>query len=708
MTFLFAPSHLFHGFGRAGLFASAVVAALSPGLSLAEGLGWRLPDLAKAAAEDAPAVPSAGWALPAASKSVPNAMGKHREVPVDRPVKRLFTAATVVITGFSGHAYGRPVLPQDQRAAARLNPDYQVIDLDGAVVTLSDIEGFGHAMNGDEVTRLADDALYARQIGQVFGAVLDDETAPNLYLSATSAFGLQIVGPDTDGDTLPDRLTTGDKTAVWMKGQWGYDPLSGPGTIWRVDGMTGQVAIFANLTHEGRENSGAALGNLAFDAAHDQLFASDLSTGLISRLDLRGTVVETFDHGVAARPAMGLAAEPYDSSVRADITELAFDSLDPATWGLAPDARRVWGLTVAEGRLFYAVAAGIDARPEVWSVGLDRQTGAFAKDPRWELTLADALPGHEISDIGFAADGAMVLAQRGPRGPKYDFTEWAGVGEAEVIRYSREAPKDDPLTPSVWFGGPETYAIGFAGKGANSTGGIAFGPAYDADGFLDFTQCRGTLWATGESLRDAPDLAKNLMPGGQMPVAGVFAQPVSMTRGDNSPPWFSYAHDRDGVYPDRVQQAFVGDVVVLGCDGAQLAASGGGTGGKGGDWTACAKDPKACKPKPKACASNAVSLACDKTTGTYVATIDQKPLFKSPFDRIKATDPSGKISSLPVERALKGKIDLPLAGLGAGQVGQIKLCSFDSAAMSAGLPSDCCNSTVEFKLPAKACVKEIQ
>lgn len=688
--------------------AFVVGASSAPGFS--DALGWRLP------VRDEPApLPEVGggWVLPVSGTAVPDAMGRRISRPANRPVKRLFDGASAVLTGFSGHSYGRPVLPEDQRAAARLNPDYQVIDLDGAVVDLTEIEGYGHAMNGDEVTRPVYDRLFARQIGQVFGVVIDNDLHPNLYVSATSAFGLQFVGPDTDADTLPDRLTKGDTGARWMAGQWGDDPQAGPGTIWRVDGLTGQIAVFANLTHEGRENPGAALGNLAYDAHHKQLFASDLATGLISRLDARGQVREAFDHGATARPAEGLEAVDFNASGRVEITDTAFDALDPATWGFAPDARRVWGLTVAEGRLFYAVASGVQNRPEVWSVGIDRKTGAFADDPRWELTLADALPGYEVSDIGFAADGAMVLAQRGPRAPKYDFTEMAEVGQAEVVRYVREAPEDDPDTASVWVAVPLTYAVGFADRGANATGGLAFGPAYDAEGFLDYTQCRSTLWTTGENLRHSnlPELARDLMPGGQLRVDGVQAQPIGVWRDLNTPPWVSYAHDRDGTYPEKPQVGFTGDVAVLGCDAAQSLASadgGGGSGAGGGDWLSCALDPKACKPRVKACVKTAVTLRCDGKTGTYVADIGAVPLHKTSLDRVKLTDPSGKITSLPAQSQLPGNLSVPLTGLASSQIGQIALCSYDAKAAATGKPYDCCNSTVEFKLPAKACVKDIQ
>ena len=39
-----------------------------------------------------------------------------------------------------------------------------------------------------------------------------------------------------------------------------------PGSIWKIDGTTGKVSLFANVTLDDRANSGAALGGLAFDA----------------------------------------------------------------------------------------------------------------------------------------------------------------------------------------------------------------------------------------------------------------------------------------------------------------------------------------------------------------------------------------------------------------------------------------------------------
>ena len=103
----------------------------------------------------------------------------------------------------------------------------------------------------------------AAQIGQVFGVALDDNEPPNIYVAATSAYGLPIVAPGSDGK--PQHIQAGAANAAFMPGLWG--PQGGPGSIWKVDGTTGKVSLFANVTSNGRANSGAALGGLAYDPA---------------------------------------------------------------------------------------------------------------------------------------------------------------------------------------------------------------------------------------------------------------------------------------------------------------------------------------------------------------------------------------------------------------------------------------------------------
>ncbi len=715
-----------NGFADVGRWL-ALCAVLMPAPVFAEGGGWRLPAFAaKPAPTSDQAQPAAakGWALPAPSVRLLNAAQQPDVRPAPRKPAPLLPYPSAIVTAFSGHAYGRPLLPAGAKVAAMTNPDYQVIDLDGISVSVSNIADFGHAPMGREIARLASDALFARQIGQVFGAVLDDADQPNLYLAATSAYGVQIVGPDTNADGLPDRLKQGAASARFMAGQWGDALGAGPRTIWRVDGATGAVEVFANLGEGGASATAPSLGNLAFDATHQALFACDLETGLITRFALDGRVLDSFDHGITARPQAGLDAVPRVGN-GVSITDPAFDPLAPATWGMAPDARRVWGLAVHQGRLYYSVAAGKSPRPEMWSVGLIAETGAFAADARWELTLPEPLPAYEISDIGFDDAGAVVLAQRGPRALAYDFSKTAEVGRAEVARFVLEAPQDDPATPSIWVAGAAPYAVGFADTLSNTTGGLAFGPGYDAAGRLDFTQCTGTLWTTGENLRRDPALADPLSKGGSLVVDGVQAQPSALTRDQNTPPWISYSIDYDGKYISDAHSGYLGDVVIYGCagggGGAVLntadAAAPDGTGTPTGTplctgpscvLLACLLNPSLCAPPPpdKVCAQTSVAVKCGPD-GSYVADVSYGGAPAS-LNQIKVTDPSGQITSLPKVQPTLAQFSVPLTGLAPGQVGQINLCSFDSAAAKDGAPHDCCNTSVAFKIPTTECKPKVQ
>ena len=91
-----------------------------------------------------------------------------------------------------------------------------------------------------------------------------------------------------------------------MDGQFGLENGGGPGTIWRIDGITGAVTLFADI----ESNSGPGIGNIAFDRSHRQFFASDLDSGLIHRIEPTAPSSTVWDHGVDGRPARGLTPSP--------------------------------------------------------------------------------------------------------------------------------------------------------------------------------------------------------------------------------------------------------------------------------------------------------------------------------------------------------------------------------------------------------------
>jgi hypothetical protein len=454
------------------------------------------------------------------------------------------------VTGFSG------IKPLDIPLPAGADPlDYFFIDLQEPSAQILSLSAFGFGPHGQLAPAAVKRQIPASQVGQVFAVTLDDglgQPVPNIYLGATSAYGIQIVGPDTDGDGFPNRLKTGKPGAQFMAGQFGPAPGGNPGTIWRVDGATGAVSAFASLPG----NSGPAVGDVVFDTRTKQFFASDLDKGLIYRISADGNVLDSFDHGLNGRPAKGLAPLADDGSVM-DITNPAFDSQNPATWGYTQKDRMVWGMAMHDGRLYYAVAGGL----QVWSISIAND-GTFANDARWELD-AIKLPGQgPITDMLFDNQGRMLLSQRGePRG-SYNYSVYAVPGKSSVVRYVRETP-DNPATPSVWAPEADEYAIGMRPEYRYADGGIALGYAHDPQtGALVRGSCGTTLWSTGSRLRTSAN-QDALDDGSSDPdVHGLQGNDASLVRPQNVPPAQSYFIDYDGLFGDAAKGGHMGDVAV--------------------------------------------------------------------------------------------------------------------------------------------------
>ncbi len=394
------------------------------------------------------------------------------------------------------------------------------------------------APHGELIDSTAAFAATAKDVGQVFGITLDNApemtgaAAPDIYVAATSAYGLNLVVAGPDGN--PVRSKVGAPGAAFMPGQWGSagGATGSPGSIWKIDGVTGEVSLFTTIA----ANTGAGLGDIAFDAASQQFFVSDLDTGLIYRLASDGTIIDSFDHGVTGRPTHGLTAVADDGSA-VDITDPAFDSQDPTTWGITQPERKVDGLAVHGGRLYYAVADG----PAVWSVKINPD-GSFG-DARWELDVTGLPSTDEITHIVFDNSGRMILAQRGAQVGSYDYSSFVTPGNSSVVRYTHEFP-DDPSTPSTWVETSDSYAIGFKPDGNNATGGVALGYAYDAASNSFDGACSATLWASGDSLRDNPAATPPLGPPAQ--VSGLQGMDAGAVRPADDPPYKAFFTDFDG------------------------------------------------------------------------------------------------------------------------------------------------------------------
>jgi uncharacterized repeat protein (TIGR01451 family) len=444
-----------------------------------------------------------------------------------------------VVTGFS-------LAPPPTLIAPGIDPaDRTYIDLNGPALRVIDLQAPGAPPQSQALALPKPFTVTAGQIGQVFAVALDNATPPNIYVAATSVYGLPIVTPDRDGDGLPDREKEGSVRASFMLGLFGPAVLGGgPGSIWRIDGEIGTVSLFANVTLDGVPNSGPALGGLAFDPVTNSLFVADRQTGMIHRFDMTGTERGRYDHGLQGRAAAGMPRVRFDAASRVNISNRQFRPADPSTWGYAPPSRRIFGLAVHAGRLYYAVAEGL----QIWSVGL-APDGAFRNDPRIEIRVPPGMGSTEISKIAFDDQGRMLLAERAAPTGAYDFIKLTQEGGGRVLRYA--------LVPSVtgqaWQPVPDEYAIGFSAQMRSGSGGVAVGYGYDVNGTLDHNACGGFVWVTGEQL---------LARGGSPNVSGLQGGDIDMVRAANIPRQ-NYFVDYYVFSQDPKARGHLGDVVVF-------------------------------------------------------------------------------------------------------------------------------------------------
>jgi hypothetical protein len=429
--------------------------------------------------------------------------------------------------------------------------------------------------------------LTADEIGQVFGLAIRPGAPAVMYFTASSAFGLHRQGGD------------------WMPGQWGAG--GGPGTVYRLTATPGaRPEIFATITLDGRRNTGAALGNIAYDALHNQLFVSDFETGVVHSLDADdGRELGRYDHGVEGRPSFtdlvriatgSRPAVPFDAATGAQIAACPGGNFEetPACWNIADFRRRVWGLGVftdkalGETRLYYAVWSSqgfgnpdwetdpAEQLNAVWSVGID-PSGAFdATDVRLEFELpgffvtpedyARAGGSHPVADIAFSEIGDMLVAERGGMrnlglGAASPFT-WPH--ESRVLVFRRDENR-------IWAP-VGRHDVGFSDRRlqgepyvrANAGGGVGVGFGYDAQGRLDLNRPDAFVWMTGDGLcaDDGPCFAANGTQSDVGPVNGAEGQPADATAELSPAAAFEpYPTPGPATPPDGPSRAYLRDLV---------------------------------------------------------------------------------------------------------------------------------------------------
>ncbi len=325
---------------------------------------------------------------------------------------------------------------------------------------------------------------------------------------------------------------------------WG--PEAGPGTVWKLGAAKGyKPEVFARIKLDGRANTGASLGNIAFERWNRQFYVSDLETGMIHRLRASDDAdLGHYDHGtdgraafldVAKREFRSLQAVPFDPASSARLSDCPSGDFAraPSCWNFADFRRRVWGVGVRrlpateEVRLYYALwgsqgfgnedyaAAGADQHNAVWSVRIYDDGSFDQSSARRKFVLPDFFRAPEaiaragrsppVSDIAFPAFGdqdVMLLAERGGLrnlglGAGNAF---AHPHEARVLRYE--------LLPQGFWRGAGRYDVGYYDRSeagppyirGSASGGVSFAPAYDEAQKINPDLRDAFVWMTGDGL----------------------------------------------------------------------------------------------------------------------------------------------------------------------------------------------------------------
>ncbi len=285
-------------------------------------------------------------------------------------------------------------------------------------------------------------------LGNVYGVTLDG--AGNIYVAHTGVFSSDFAGTVGGG---------------------------GPGAIYKLDTGTGLPTLFCTLPNTNAcapaTQCAPGIGNLTYSCAHDCIYASNMEDGRIYRISMTGAKLETYDFGDQAIES-GLA-DPNDSV------------------GPAPLGRRVFGVGVANDRLYFSVWREDQSTPsatasnEIWSIPITAGTGAFAGTvPTLEVTMpprAGGIYSNPVADIAFDGECCMFAAERSMYG-----IDQTGAHDSRLMKFCQDA------AGGGWAWSGQVFETGIAGGLQDSCAG---GVGVDlAPG--------GLVWTTSDAMSFTP------------------------------------------------------------------------------------------------------------------------------------------------------------------------------------------------------------
>lgn len=245
---------------------------------------------------------------------------------------------------------------------------------------------------------------HINSIGNVFGIAIDYEG--NAYAAASANYGSGYLG----SNALIQYGNIGG----------GANDLGAAGTIYKMDNITGQASVFCQLpqnafnfahqTCEGpspdiNRTTGPALGNIVYDEINNQMFAANWEDGRIYRIDMNGSILDSYDPGILDNNNVGMPGIDND--------------LIPYGLDIDDDASRLFFGTLYNGTTLYSIdlnnngsfAGTINNSSGNSSLTIDN----YVNNEVLHFSFASLIPASDfqsISDLEFLPNGNFMVGLR--------------------------------------------------------------------------------------------------------------------------------------------------------------------------------------------------------------------------------------------------------------------------------------------------------
>ncbi|MCG8330230.1 MAG: hypothetical protein MI974_21210, partial [Chitinophagales bacterium] len=307
------------------------------------------------------------------------------------------TCGTIVTHGIAAVSCGVSIsIPDQDRWVFGLMNFNDVMPAFGRIDVSNDVEVYHHP------------SWHVDSIGNVFGITMDNQG--NIYTTASSNYG----------------TTYFNEIGIIRYGDIGGGPedIEAAGTIYKIDGVSGQASVFAVLPQQTvlfnqgacefpldvNRFTGPGLGNITFNHLAKLFYVSNFEDGRIYRLDLDGTILDSYD-------PLGL---DNGNAGEASFDELAY-GLD-----ISPDGTALFFGNASESSLINASAEiySINLNPDGSFIGSidnssmppgatwDNYTGNETTHYEVEVSTFSFPEQLAISDMEFTPEGKLLVGCR--------------------------------------------------------------------------------------------------------------------------------------------------------------------------------------------------------------------------------------------------------------------------------------------------------